>query len=159
MFTATAFGVKVDIDLALMVKQQEVAHFYMSSFQAIHELLQMVQPKILVVQGDTTTVLAGAMAAVHLKIPVAHVEAGLRTFNLDRPFPEEINRRLVDAVASFYFAPTHLSAYNLLHEGVCKGKLWVTGNTVVDALQWRLGQPPPPGKDKKLRFLGFLPLI
>jgi UDP-N-acetylglucosamine 2-epimerase (non-hydrolysing) len=106
--------------------------------------LRDLRPDLLVVQGDTTTVLGASLAAFYERIPVAHVEAGLRSWDLHNPFPEEANRRLTGALADIHFAPTRLSAQNLLREGVAREKILVTGNTVVDALGQLLDAPFDP---------------
>jgi UDP-N-acetylglucosamine 2-epimerase (non-hydrolysing) len=105
--------------------------------------LEEMKPDVVLVQGDTTSALAGALSAFYLKIPVGHVEAGLRTPIPDEPFPEEMNRRLISRLATLHFAPTNQALVHLLYEGVNGGKVWVTGNPVVDELKRRVVQPRP----------------
>jgi UDP-N-acetylglucosamine 2-epimerase (non-hydrolysing) len=102
-----------------------------------------VQPDVVLVQGDTTTVMAGALAAFYHQVPVGHVEAGLRTGDRYNPFPEEINRCIADALTTFYFAPTETAAAALRGEGVAEDEIFVTGNTVIDALLWAVDRPEP----------------
>ncbi len=111
--------------------------------ERLSALIALVNPAGVVVQGDTTTALAGALAAFHLGIPCFHVEAGLRTSNPLRPFPEEMNRRLLTRLAALHFAPTEHARQNLLAEGVPAGDVHVTGNTVIDALEQFAGQRAP----------------
>ncbi len=113
----------------------------------IDQVLDQEKPDWVLVQGDTTTALCGALAAFHKQVPVGHVEAGLRTGKLDSPFPEEANRLMIARIATRHFAPTRTAAENLLAEGIEKSRVVVTGNTVVDAialatLQWKEGRPP-----------------
>lgn len=110
------------------------------------ELLTAYGPDAIVVQGDTTTALAGALAGFHRQVPVCHVEAGLRTFDLSRPFPEEANRTLISRVATRHYCPTPGSAENLLNEGVKSSSIVLTGNTVVDAFYWTLNKVQPAGR-------------
>jgi UDP-N-acetylglucosamine 2-epimerase (non-hydrolysing) len=111
--------------------------------EGLSDVLRNTTPDVVLVQGDTTTVMAGALAAFYQHVPVGHVEAGLRTGNRFRPFPEEINRRVVDLVSQFYFAPTETAARALRREGIPEDTITVTGNTVIDALQWMVRQPRP----------------
>src|SRR5262249_34564271 len=104
------------------------------------------RPDAVVVQGDTTSAFAGALAAFYEHIPVVHVEAGLRTGNLDAPFPEEANRRLTGQIATLHLAPTPVNKGNLLREGIPSRKVMVTGNTVIDALLWTVQQHIPYGE-------------
>lgn len=129
------FGVKPDIDLALMRPNQTLGGLTSRAIAAIDEYLAAEKPDIVMVQGDTTTVLAGALAAFYHHIPVAHVEAGLRTWNLESPWPEEANRVLTTRLAKWHFCPTENNKANLLKEGVNPGDIYVTGNTVIDALK------------------------
>lgn len=127
------FDLRADQDLAIMQHGQTLTDITCRSLQGLENLFQQLQPQIVLVQGDTTTAFAAALAAFYHKIPVGHVEAGLRTDNLYDPYPEEANRRLVSQVTQLHFAPTTLSVENLQRSGVV-GKIYNTGNTVIDAL-------------------------
>ena len=128
------FGVVPDKDLALMRPNQTLGGITSRAIAAIDEYLADEKPDIVMVQGDTTTVLAGALAAFYHHIPVAHVEAGLRTGNMESPWPEEANRVLTTRLAKWHFCPTENNKANLLKEGVAESDIYVTGNTVIDAL-------------------------
>ncbi len=128
------FGVVPDEDLALMRPNQTLGSFTSRAIAAIDDYLANEKPDIVMVQGDTTTVLAGALAAFYHHIPVAHVEAGLRTWNMESPWPEEANRVLTTRLAKWHFCPTENNKKNLLREGVDPSGIYVTGNTVIDAL-------------------------
>ena len=128
------FGIVPDKDLALMRPNQTLGGLTSRAIAAIDEYLSEDKPDIVMVQGDTTTVLAGALAAFYHHIPVAHVEAGLRTWNLGSPWPEEANRVLTTRLAKWHFCPTGNNKANLLKEGVPEKDIYVTGNTVIDAL-------------------------
>lgn len=132
------FGVIPDTDLALMRPNQTLGGLTSRAIAAIDEYLAAEKPDVVMVQGDTTTVLAGALAAFYHHIPVAHVEAGLRTWNLASPWPEEANRVLTTRLAQWHFCPTENNKANLLREGVNEKNIYVTGNTVIDALQLAL---------------------
>ncbi|MEX0849121.1 MAG: UDP-N-acetylglucosamine 2-epimerase (non-hydrolyzing) [Candidatus Dependentiae bacterium] len=129
------FGVMPDIDLGVMRIKQDLFYVTQSLLQKTKEVFQKVQPSLVLVQGDTTSTMAAAMAAFYLKIPVGHIEAGLRTDDIYAPFPEEMNRRVVSTFAQFHFAPTSLALDNLRAEQIDEQKLFCTGNTVVDALR------------------------
>lgn len=128
------FGVVPDKDLALMRPNQTLGGLTSRAIAAIDEYLNEEKPDIVMVQGDTTTVLAGALSAFYHHIPVAHVEAGLRTWNMESPWPEEANRVLTTRLAKWHFCPTENNKANLLKEGVPEKDIYVTGNTVIDAL-------------------------
>lgn len=128
------FGVVPDKDLALMRSNQTLGGLTSRAVAAIDEYLAEENPDIVMLQGDTTTVLAGALAAFYHHIPVAHVEAGLRTWNMESPWPEEANRVLTTRLAKWHFCPTENNKANLLKEGVPEKDIYVTGNTVIDAL-------------------------
>ena len=130
-----AFELKPDIDLQLMQPNQLLAHFASRALSELSDLFAELAPDVVLVQGDTTTVMAAGLAAFYKRIPVGHVEAGLRSFDRLNPFPEEINRRVTGCVADFHFAPTERAKANLLREGVPPESVYVTGNTIVDALQ------------------------
>jgi UDP-N-acetylglucosamine 2-epimerase (non-hydrolysing) len=128
------FGIKADRDLDLMEPDQPVHGLLARGLPPLVALLSAERPDWVLVQGDTTTTFCAALAAFYLDIPVGHVEAGLRTRDLRRPFPEEANRRLTDALAHHCFAPTERSRANLLAEGIPPERITVTGNTGIDAL-------------------------
>jgi UDP-N-acetylglucosamine 2-epimerase (non-hydrolysing) len=130
------FGLRVDYDLDLMQPGQSLNGLASAVFDGIEKVIREVRPDVVLVQGDTTTTMATAVAAFHERVPVGHVEAGLRTGNLDAPWPEEANRRLATVVTRYHFSPTEKARANLLNEGVAPDAVWVTGNTVVDALCW-----------------------
>src|SRR5688572_15317227 len=128
------FSINPDIDLGLMQQNQDLAEFASRSLLALSNLLSDLKPDAVQVQGDTTTVMTAALAAFYKGIQVGHVEAGLRSFDRYQPFPEEINRRVAGCLASIHFAPTSRARLNLLREGVAEESIFVTGNTIVDAL-------------------------
>ncbi|MCX7730962.1 MAG: UDP-N-acetylglucosamine 2-epimerase (non-hydrolyzing), partial [Candidatus Caldatribacterium sp.] len=121
-------------DLGVMTERQSL--FYLTSrvLEGLGEVFAKERPDLVVVQGDTTSAFCGALAAFYLQIPCAHVEAGLRSFHKYSPFPEEMNRTLIGHIVDLHFAPTPRARDNLLLEGIPKGRIFVTGNTVVDAL-------------------------
>ncbi len=129
-------GIVPHHDLDLMRPDQTLDALTASLLVEIGKILDIEQPDRVVVQGDTATAMAGALAAYHRKIPVAHVEAGLRSGNIHHPWPEEVNRKIISALATFHFAPTHRAANALTNEAVDPGRVFVTGNTVIDALAW-----------------------
>ncbi|MCD8033226.1 MAG: UDP-N-acetylglucosamine 2-epimerase (non-hydrolyzing) [Alistipes sp.] len=128
------FEIAPDYDLNIMKQGQDLYDITSRVLLGMREVLKEVRPDVVFVHGDTTTSTAAALAAFYLQIPVAHVEAGLRTYNIYSPWPEEINRQLTSRIATYNFAPTPLSRENLLKENVAEEKIMVTGNTVVDAL-------------------------
>jgi UDP-N-acetylglucosamine 2-epimerase (non-hydrolysing) len=128
------FDIVPDHDLDIMQAEQGVFEVTSRVLLGLEPLLRQEKPDLVLVQGDTTTVMAASLAAFYLKIPVGHVEAGLRTYDKFQPFPEEINRRLVSHIADWHFAPTPASRDNLLREGIAADRIVVTGNTVIDAL-------------------------
>lgn len=128
------FGLRPRHDLAIMKAAQGLAEVTAACLTGLDRIFQQEQPDLVLVQGDTTTTLAAALAAYYRHIPVGHVEAGLRTGRKQDPFPEEINRRLATQLSDFHFAPTEVSKSNLLSEGVNSENILVTGNTVIDAL-------------------------
>ena len=127
--------IDVDFDLSVMRKDQSPTEVCSRVLAKLDKILDSEKPDLILVQGDTTTTLAGALAGFNRKIPVGHVEAGLRSGNLMSPFPEEMNRRLVSQIASFHFAATEKNRRNLLAEDVPSEKVFVTGNPVVDSLK------------------------
>ncbi|MFM7548884.1 MAG: non-hydrolyzing UDP-N-acetylglucosamine 2-epimerase [Cyanobacteriota bacterium] len=143
------FGLQADHDLALMAPQQTLTHITCAALEGLKQEFALHPPALVLVQGDTTTAFASALAAFYAQIPVGHVEAGLRTDNLFDPFPEEANRRLISQLALLHFAPTELSAANCRASGVI-GEVLTTGNTVIDALLLMAEQAPAyelPGLD------------
>lgn len=132
----TQFKIKPDIDMDLMRANQDLNTLTCRILEEMEIALRKVSPDIVLVQGDTTTAFAGALAAFYKKITVAHVESGLRSYDIYNPFPEEINRKLTTAISEINFAPTPLARDVLLREGVPAKKIVVTGNTVVDALHY-----------------------
>ncbi len=130
-----AFGVVPDYDLAIMKEKQTLFDVTTAILEKIRPVLAEVQPDVVLVHGDTTTTFAAALACFYMQIPVGHVEAGLRTYNLTSPYPEEFNRQAVSIVSQFNFAPTEMAKNNLLKEGRDSASIYVTGNTAIDALQ------------------------
>lgn len=131
-----AFQLEPEVDLDTMRPNQSLSESSARALRGLDKILADLRPDLLLVQGDTNTVLAGAMAAYFHRIPVGHVEAGLRTNDPYRPFPEEMNRRLTSPLTRLHFAPTVRARDNLLREGIPGDRIFVTGNTVVDALLW-----------------------
>ncbi len=127
-------GVPPDVDLAVMKEQQSLNDIFCRIIPRLEPHLTADKPRIVVVQGDTSSAFAAALTAFHLGIPVAHVEAGLRSFDRFHPYPEEANRRMLSCVTDIHFAPTAYAAENLMREGVPRQEVIVTGNTVVDTL-------------------------
>lgn len=134
------FGIRPDYDLNIMRQGQDLYDITSRVLLGMRDVLQEVAPDIVLVHGDTTTSTAAALAAFYARIPVGHVEAGLRTYNPASPWPEELNRQITSRIASLNFAPTELSRSNLLSEKVDDGKIVVTGNTVIDALHNVVGR-------------------
>ncbi|HEV7225937.1 MAG TPA: UDP-N-acetylglucosamine 2-epimerase (non-hydrolyzing) [Pirellulales bacterium] len=130
------FEIRPDVDLAVMRHDQSLAALTARCLSGLDETLARHKPDCVVAQGDTTTVLAAALAAFYRRIPFVHVEAGLRTGNLQSPWPEELNRRAASLATSLHFAPTRRAEAQLLSEGVASENVFVTGNTVIDALLW-----------------------
>ncbi len=128
------FDLKPDIDLGVMQPEQTLASLSARLFAAIDALLAREKPDAILVQGDTTTAEVASLCAFYRRVPVGHVEAGLRSHDLEAPFPEEMNRRVISIVGRWHFAPTALSRQNLLDEKVSVSSVHVTGNTVIDAL-------------------------
>jgi UDP-N-acetylglucosamine 2-epimerase (non-hydrolysing) len=147
------FGIKLDCDLDLMRRDQTPAQVLSGAVERLAPVLRREKPAMVLVQGDTTTALAASLASFYGRFPIGHVEAGLRSFDMARPFPEEGNRVLIDRVADLMFAPTRQSRRNLLDEGLPSRKIHVTGNTVVDAVQWLLRRKPADLPPTLERFL------
>lgn len=130
------FGITPDVHLDVMQPDQELATLSSRLFEKVNQTLKEEQPDWILVQGDTSTVMVCAMCAFYRDIRVGHIEAGLRSFNKWAPFPEEINREIVSKVADLHFAPTKQAYANLIREGIDPDAVYVTGNTVIDALRW-----------------------
>jgi len=139
----TLFNIKPDMDLNLMRPNQTLAELTAAVFTNLDPVLEDIQPDWVLVQGDTTTVMAAALAAYYRRIRVGHVEAGLRTHNKWEPFPEEVNRRVASVTADLHFAPTKWSRKNLLKEGIPEEAIHVTGNPVIDALYYVADEDVP----------------
>lgn len=129
------FGVIPDYDLNIMKDQQSLFDITVNILNSIKSVLEEIKPDIVLVHGDTSTSFVTALACFYLKIPVGHVEAGLRTYNIYSPYPEEFNREAVGIISQYNFAPTPLAASNLVREGRDSKNVFITGNTVIDAMQ------------------------
>jgi len=129
------FGITPAHDLNIMRENQSLADITTRALNGLQEIFMERRPDLVLVHGDTTTTLAASLAAYYARIPVGHVEAGLRTYDKYQPFPEEMNRRLTSAIAELHFAPTHTARDNLLRENVPAGGVFVTGNTAIDCMK------------------------
>jgi len=134
------FGIKADYDLAVMKPNQNLFSLTGDILIGLKEVLEEYKPNYVFVHGDTTTTLASSLAAFYAGAKIGHVEAGLRTFNKQAPFPEEINRMLTGHIADFHFAPTEKAKNNLLKESICDDSIIITGNTVIDALHFGINK-------------------
>jgi len=128
------FDINPHYDLDIMTERQSLPDLTAHVLLGVTGVMEKENPDVVLIQGDTTTTLAAALAAFYLKIPIAHIEAGLRTKNSYSPFPEEINRSLTSVMSDFHFAPTESAKRNLIAEGIEESSIFVTGNTVIDAL-------------------------
>ena len=137
------FNIHIDADLDLMTANQTLASLSQRLLSRLEGVFHRLKPDLVMVQGDTTTAFMVALFAFYARVPVAHVEAGLRTGDKYQPFPEEINRRLITRLADYHFPPTHEARKNLLKEGVPQNRILVTGNTVIDSLLWTRGNLKP----------------
>lgn len=135
-----AFRVRPDYDLSIMKDRQSLFDVTINIIDKIHAVLEKEQPDVVLVHGDTSTTFATALASFYMQIPVGHVEAGLRTYNIFSPYPEEFNRQAVSIISQYNFAPTELARNNLLKEGKDPRSIYVTGNTVIDALKTTVRQ-------------------
>ncbi len=144
------FDFEVKIDFNIMKPNQNLFYTTISVLQGMGKIMQEEKPNIIIVQGDTTSSFASALAGFYNKIPVAHIEAGLRTFDKYQPFPEEINRVYIDHIADLCFAPTNKAKENLLRDGISEDKISITGNTGIDALLWIVNNRPPDKNIKRL---------
>ena len=129
------FNIKPDYDLNIMKQGQSLSEITSRALTGLESVIKDVKPDIVLVHGDTTTTFAGALAAFYNQVAIGHVEAGLRTYDKYSPFPEEMNRQMVDCMTDLYFAPTTISKENLLKEDIQEEKIFVTGNTVIDAMK------------------------
>ena len=132
----TLFSIKPDHDLSIIRENQSLADISTRALSGLDPLLKRYSPDLVLVQGDTTTAFIGALAASYHKIPVGHLEAGLRSFDRRHPYPEEINRRLISVICNLHFAPTVQNAKNLVNQGVPADRIFLTGNTVIDCLHY-----------------------
>ena len=147
------FGIQPDYKLDLMQPDQDLTQLTCRLLSGLQGVLRDARPSLLFIQGDTATCFAGALAAFHAQVPVAHVEAGLRTGDPSQPFPEEMNRSLTDMLSRLCFTPTERARLNLLREGVSGNRIWVTGNTVIDALRMILARQQVPTEAARLERL------
>ena len=147
------FDIKPDWDLNLMRNDQSLFDITARGLRDLQHVLEEEQPDVVLIQGDTTTAFVASMAAFYLKIRIGHVEAGLRTEDKYNPFPEEMNRRLADVLSDLYFAPTSRAADNLTREGIAEDRVFVTGNTVIDALLWMVEKQSTPLSQEELKRL------
>lgn len=129
------FNVVPDYDLSIMKERQTLFDITTNIMNSIKQVLDKEKPDVVLVHGDTSTTFVTSLACFYLQIPVGHVEAGLRTYNINSPYPEEFNRQAVSIISQYNFAPTDKSKQNLIREGKDENKIWVTGNTVIDALK------------------------
>jgi UDP-N-acetylglucosamine 2-epimerase (non-hydrolysing) len=132
------FEIKPDYDLNIFKEGQTLTDITINALKGLEDVVKKESPDILLIQGDTTTVFAGALAAFYQKVKIGHVEAGLRSYNLYSPYPEEANRKLTGVLTNFHFAPTHSNRDNLLREGYDEKSIFITGNTVIDALKYTI---------------------
>jgi UDP-N-acetylglucosamine 2-epimerase len=128
------FNIQPEYDLDIMRESQSLEDITVRSLKKLSKIIKCEKPDMILVQGDTTTTFIGALAGFYNKIPIGHIEAGLRTYDKYQPFPEEVNRKLTTALADIYFSPTKRAAENLIREGILPSKIFITGNTVIDAL-------------------------
>lgn len=128
------FDIKPDYDLNIMKQGQTLSEITSRTLLGLEEVIKEVKPDIVLVHGDTTTTFAGALAAFYNQVSIGHVEAGLRTYDKYSPFPEEMNRQMVDSMTDLYFAPTKISKENLLKQNISEDKIYITGNTAIDAM-------------------------
>jgi len=149
------FSIEPDYDLNLMQPGQTPSQVAARVLNELDPLMERLEPDWALVQGDTTTVMAASIAAHHRRVKVGHVEAGLRTYDRANPFPEEMNRVVTDHISDLHFAPTGRARQNLLAEGIPQKSVFVTGNTIIDALQWVARQPIPGPVEELLVSFGI----
>lgn len=145
------FEIRPDYDLNIMKQGQDLYEITTEVLLKLKGFFQSVRPDLVLVQGDTTTTFGASLSAFYEKIPLAHVEAGLRTHDKYRPFPEEINRRLTSGLADYHFAPTEQAKSHLLREGISEAHIFVTGNTVIDALLWTVKKQSSPEYRQRMK--------
>ena len=145
-----AFNIVPDIDLGIMENRQSLSSITSKGIKKIEPILVQYKPDMVIVQGDTATAFLAGLVAFYNLIPVAHVEAGLRSYDIYNPFPEEAYRRFISVIATVNFAPTRRAKENLIREGVREESIMVTGNTIVDAVEWISKQVPDIKSDKKI---------
>ncbi len=148
------FGITADYDLNIMRERQTLAGITTRALSGLDDVMREAKPDVVLVHGDTTTTLAGSMAAFYNQIKVGHVEAGLRTYDKYSPFPEEMNRRITGVIADFHFSPTISNKRNLLRETVDESKIYITGNTVIDAIHYTVKEDYK-FKDEKLAKVDY----
>ena len=149
------FAIKPDVDLNLMEDNQTLSQLTARSLTALDDVFEEIKPDWVLVQGDTTTTMVASLAAFYHGAHIGHIEAGLRTYNKKAPFPEEINRRMTSVIADLHFAPTEKAKQNLLNEGVDEKRIFVTGNTVIDALLMIVERQSQPEAQRKWnRYFG-----
>jgi UDP-N-acetylglucosamine 2-epimerase (non-hydrolysing) len=153
------FDLVPDDYLGIMKERQSLDHVTATVITGVGDVLDRLHPSLVLVHGDTTSTFSAALAAFYRKIPIGHVEAGLRSQDLQSPFPEEMNRLLTDRLATYWFAPTPLARENLLHEGCDAKRIWVTGNTVIDALRVALSRIGEPSLAELKRIPVTCPLV
>ena len=144
------FDIQPEYDLNIMKPKQDLYGVTSEVLLKLKDILQEALPDLILVQGDTTTTFAAGLAAFYKKIKIGHVEAGLRTYDKFKPFPEEINRHLTTVLADYHFAPTEKAKLNLLKDGIPPERIYVTGNTVIDALFWILKKQSAPEEQKRM---------
>jgi UDP-N-acetylglucosamine 2-epimerase (non-hydrolysing) len=149
------FDIVPDLDLDLMCPDQGLSDLTARVIAQVDRVIAKIAPDLIMVQGDTTTAMASALAAFYNRIPLAHVEAGLRSGDIDSPFPEEVNRRVIGLFARYHFAPTERTRQTLLAEGVPDSAIYLTGNPVIDALHAILRKPCPPSAKSLLARIGM----
>jgi UDP-N-acetylglucosamine 2-epimerase (non-hydrolysing) len=148
------FEIRPDFDLNVMKPRQDLFGVTSEILLKLRDLFDEVNPDLILIQGDTTTTFAAGLAAYYRKIRIGHIEAGLRTYDKYRPFPEEANRHLTSVIADYHFPPTEKAKLNLLKEGIPPEKVFVTGNTVIDALLWMVNKQSLPENQRRME--GFL---
>ena len=146
-------NIKPDYDLNIMKQGQTLSEITTKALTGLEEVIKQAKPDIVLVQGDTTTTFAGALAAFYNMVPIGHIEAGLRTYEKYSPFPEEMNRQMVSRLADFNFAPTEVSKQNLIKEGKDEKSIYVTGNTAIDALKLTVKEQVEKNENEKIILL------
>ncbi|MBR6209795.1 MAG: UDP-N-acetylglucosamine 2-epimerase (non-hydrolyzing) [Clostridiales bacterium] len=134
------FGISPDYDLSIMRDEQTLFEITISVMSKMKKILETENPDVVLVHGDTTTAFSTALACFYMRIPIGHVEAGLRTYDTTAPYPEEFNRQALDIISDYYFAPTEDAKRNLINEGRDSSRIWITGNTIVDAMRYTISK-------------------